>query len=276
MYQLIVVVAQFCFAYPKNKSPIERKQSDQVTTPIDDKMNLESATRTVDQEKSPVGLHGDKGDSMKSEDSLTVKGQSDTHPATPSASSLSTSGTSGYPISVTETMVQKNVNITVSYNPPKSMYTSFDQLRSPRPNCFISSITRVNGQSLPSPGSAVKTTEIKSPEEVTGVKSPSPEAWKVAFETGNGINWTQAKPVTNTITIDPKKVNNSIIDSNRLVDCNENKAEINLMGKNSNQLTNQLNGETRSTNHQQSTFLETNNHLDGSQANLIVTKETIL
>lgn len=53
--------------------------------------------------------------------------------------------------------------------------------RSPRPNSF--SVTNILSDG------PVKTTDIKSSEEVTGVKSPSPESWTVEIDTGDPLNW---------------------------------------------------------------------------------------
>lgn len=39
------------------------------------------------------------------------------------------------------------------------------------------------------PDGPVKTTEIKSSEEVTGVRSPSPESWTVELDTGDPLKW---------------------------------------------------------------------------------------
>jgi len=53
--------------------------------------------------------------------------------------------------------------------------------RSPRPTSFPIAKMLADGP--------VKTTEIKSPEEVTGVKSPSPESWTVQMDTGGALTW---------------------------------------------------------------------------------------
>lgn len=82
--------------------------------------------------------------------------------------------------------------------------------RSPRPTSFPSSISNGVVTSPPSsvvssggrpprmPDGPVKTTDIKSPEEVTGVRSPSPESWTVQMDTGHPLTWTNgtvARPI---------------------------------------------------------------------------------
>ncbi|KAI1296559.1 hypothetical protein HDE_04938 [Halotydeus destructor] len=82
--------------------------------------------------------------------------------------------------------------------------------RSPRPTTFpgsgISSFatTPTNGECVKAtapetkntprmPEGPVKTTDIKSPEEMTGVKSPPPETWAVELDNGSPLNWTNGK-----------------------------------------------------------------------------------
>lgn len=43
------------------------------------------------------------------------------------------------------------------------------------------------------------TTQIKSPEQKSGIKSPSPESWKVTIEKG-GLNWVNGGQTTTTTT----------------------------------------------------------------------------
>lgn len=68
-----------------------------------------------------------------------------------------------------------------------------DFVRSSRPNSLVAGLNGDIGFPLGKdvPEGPVKTTEIKSPEEATGVKSPSPEHWKVQVETGAKIDWTE-------------------------------------------------------------------------------------
>lgn len=42
----------------------------------------------------------------------------------------------------------------------------------------------------------LRTTQVKSPEELTGIKSPSPESWKVSIEKG-GLNWVNGSTPVN-------------------------------------------------------------------------------
>lgn len=42
----------------------------------------------------------------------------------------------------------------------------------------------------------LRTTQVKSPEELTGIKSPSPESWKVSIEKG-GLNWVNGNTPVN-------------------------------------------------------------------------------
>lgn len=42
----------------------------------------------------------------------------------------------------------------------------------------------------------LRTTDVKSPEELTGIKSPSPESWKVSIEKG-GLNWVNGNTPVN-------------------------------------------------------------------------------
>lgn len=47
---------------------------------------------------------------------------------------------------------------------------------------------------LPEPqGGPVPLTTVKSPEEMTGVKSPDPETWTVPLDTGRGLEWTDGQ-----------------------------------------------------------------------------------
>lgn len=39
----------------------------------------------------------------------------------------------------------------------------------------------------------VPLTTVKSPEEVTGVRSPDPESWTVPLEIGKGLHWMDGK-----------------------------------------------------------------------------------
>ncbi|XP_053208536.1 uncharacterized protein LOC128392528 isoform X4 [Panonychus citri] len=141
-------------------------------------------------------------------------------PATTGASSLVTSGSLTPMLSPREKEGGKD-ELETGTNAIRSPNTSDDQTRSPRPNSLVSSITTTNGGSgLSSPpgiisDGPVKTTEIKSPEEVTGVKSPSPELWRVAIDTGADINWTEAKPASGNL-VDNKDLgdNDFSIESN--------------------------------------------------------------
>ncbi|XP_067135893.1 fibrous sheath CABYR-binding protein-like [Centruroides vittatus] len=49
-----------------------------------------------------------------------------------------------------------------------------------------------SSQAEPLPG-PVQLTTVRSPEEVTGVKSPDPESWTVPIETGKGLEWTDGQ-----------------------------------------------------------------------------------
>lgn len=66
-----------------------------------------------------------------------------------------------------------------------------EQQKSPRPT----SLSMTNGVDFskqpppPLPSGPVATTKIRSPEEVTGVKSPSPESWTVPIDTNANLNW---------------------------------------------------------------------------------------
>ncbi|XP_074599662.1 uncharacterized protein LOC141854023 [Brevipalpus obovatus] len=85
----------------------------------------------------------------------------------------------------------KPSNLSERSSIPSIASSGEDQPKSPRPNSLIGN--GLNGEvglmKVLDEG-PVKTTEIKSPEEVTGVKSPSPELWKVQVDTGANVNWT--------------------------------------------------------------------------------------
>jgi hypothetical protein len=65
----------------------------------------------------------------------------------------------------------------------------------------------------PLPSGPVRTTQVKSPEEITGVKSPSPESWTVPID--KGLNWMNGgtpanfdtKYNSNMDTIKPTPIN---------------------------------------------------------------------
>lgn len=68
----------------------------------------------------------------------------------------------------------------------------------------------VNGICSPSPpvlrpklpNRPVPLTTVKSPEEVTGVRSPDPATWTVPLETGKGLQWTDGKTPSGVSTGD--------------------------------------------------------------------------
>ncbi|GFV15148.1 uncharacterized protein TNCV_4327951 [Trichonephila clavipes] len=45
----------------------------------------------------------------------------------------------------------------------------------------------------------VPLTTVKSPEEVTGVRSPDPESWTVPLEIGKGLHWMDGKTPAATL-----------------------------------------------------------------------------
>ncbi|XP_022246666.1 microtubule-associated protein futsch-like [Limulus polyphemus] len=73
-----------------------------------------------------------------------------------------------------------------------------------RPNSLPAVNGLANGKDTDSPsplpelthGGHVPLTRVKSPEEMTGVKSPDPESWTVPLETGPGLEWMNGQTPT--------------------------------------------------------------------------------
>lgn len=62
-------------------------------------------------------------------------------------------------------------------------------------------------QSHRATGGTVKVTDIKTPEEATGIKSPEPESWTVEIEPENALIWTNGKDHSkNNHTVDSAPV----------------------------------------------------------------------
>jgi hypothetical protein len=74
-----------------------------------------------------------------------------------------------------------------------------NEQKSPRPTSLTGSVNNNNNnQEKPIPvlpSGPVKTTQIRSPEEITGIKSPSPESWTVPIE--GGLNWMNGETPNN-------------------------------------------------------------------------------
>ena len=74
--------------------------------------------------------------------------------------------------------------------------------KSPRPTTLTTSGNGKNEKEKPKekppiPSGPIRTTQIKSPEEITGVKSPSPESWTVPID--RQLNWINGEtPRTDT------------------------------------------------------------------------------
>ncbi len=71
--------------------------------------------------------------------------------------------------------------------------------KSPRPTSLTANDNSKNNSGHvsipPLPSGPVRTTQVKSPEEITGVKSPSPESWTVPID--KGLNWMNGETPTN-------------------------------------------------------------------------------
>ncbi len=71
--------------------------------------------------------------------------------------------------------------------------------KSPRPTSLTAKDKNKNNSGNvsipPLPSGPVRTTQVKSPEEITGVKSPSPESWTVPID--KGLNWMNGETPTN-------------------------------------------------------------------------------
>ncbi|XP_076358667.1 uncharacterized protein LOC143251158 [Tachypleus tridentatus] len=73
-----------------------------------------------------------------------------------------------------------------------------------RPNSLPAVNGLANGKDTDSPsplpelthGGHVPLTRVKSPEEMTGIKSPDPESWTVPLETGPGLEWMNGQTPT--------------------------------------------------------------------------------
>ncbi|XP_015786884.1 uncharacterized protein LOC107364090 isoform X3 [Tetranychus urticae] len=229
---------------PKSKSLADKKRSGGLNTPAGARpASVESEGGKIwlkprKEDKSTTG--SDKGDSEKKDSTIKPEDGGDSkrkasegeNGAPAGASSLGTSGSLTPLLSPREKEGRKDEDETASNN-TKSPNTSDDQPRSPRPNSLVGSIGSITngGIDLASPPALpdgpVKTTEIKSPEEVTGVKSPSPELWRVTVDTGTDINWTESKPAN--IVDNNNKVNsnnNGIGEKDASLESNNDKLEI--------------------------------------------------
>ena len=79
------------------------------------------------------------------------------------------------------------------------------------------SVSQPQQKRPPLPSGPIRTTQVKSPEEITGVKSPSPESWTVELD--KGLTWVNGETPRNIdskysadmSTIKPTPVSGNII-----------------------------------------------------------------